>query len=343
MGAALGLEGTPVNLTLVERALAEDTNAFEFFQAVRLLERLHPERKPVGLFSDPEQEIARFGTHVSLAFPASEIQTLETSDAGPARMTVNFMGLTGPVGVLPYHYTQFLIERLQARDTSLIAFLDLFHHRIISLFYRAWLKHRFHIAYERGEDENLTHHLLDLGGLGLESDQEHLPIAREAAAFYTGLLAAEPRSAVALEQLLGDYFGVPVVIEQFIGGWYRIGVADQCAMDEPVASSQLGRGAVVGDEIWDMQARVRVRIGPLTRAQFDTFLPTGDAHAVLGSLVRLYAHDQFDFEVQLVLEKEEVPPLQLGADEVVEPKLGWSTWIRTVPRKMNAEETVLAL
>jgi type VI secretion system protein ImpH len=334
-----------VNLTLVERALAEDPNAFEFFQAVRLLERLRPDAQPVGLFSDPEQEIARFGTHVSLAFPASEIQALDMSGSGPARMTVNFMGLTGPVGVLPYHYTQFLIERIQARDTALVAFLDLFHHRIISLFYRAWLKHRFHIAYERGggEDESLTHHLLDLSGLGLESDQQHLPIARETAAFYTGLLAAEPRSAVALEQLLGDYFGVPVVIEQFIGGWYRIGEADQCAMDEPVASSQLGRGAVVGDEIWDMQARVRVRIGPLTRAQFDAFLPTGDAHDVLGSLVRLYAHDQFDFEVQLVLEKEAVPGLQLGEEEVVGPKLGWSTWIKTVPRKMNAEETVLAL
>jgi type VI secretion system protein ImpH len=342
MGAALRLEGAAVNFTLVERALAEDPNAFEFFQAVRLLERMHPDRKAVGGFEDPEQEVVHFSTNVSLAFPASEIQSLEMN-GGPADMTVNFMGLTGPVGALPYHYTQLLIDRAHARDHALAAFFDLFHHRMISLFYRAWLKHRFHIAYERGVDEDLTHHLLDLCGLGLGSDRANLPIAPEAAAFYTGLLAAEPRSAVALEQMISDYFGVPVAIEQFVGGWYRIGETDQTALDEPAASSQLGFGAVVGDEIWDMQARVRVRIGPLSRAQFDAFLPTGHAHDTLAQLVRLYSNDQFDFEAQLILEKEQVPGLHLGDEELAGPKLGWSTWIRTAPRRNNAEETVLAL
>jgi type VI secretion system protein ImpH len=99
-------------------------------------------------------------------------------------------------------------------------------------------------------------------------------------------------------------------------------------------------GAVAGDEIWDQQARVRVRLGPLTREQFDSFLPTGSAHEPLQAIVRFFSHAQFDFEAQLVLDRDEVPGLVLGdADR----PLGWTTWIRTRPGAGDADETILTL
>lgn len=340
MGAAIRMESADLNLAAVERALAEDANAFDFFQAVRLLERLRAGGS-LGGHGDPAEEPVRFGAHVDLAFPASEIQTLDLPDEGPAHMRVNFMGLTGPSGVLPYHYTQLLIERAQEKDRALADFLDIFHHRLISLLYRAWLKHRFDVAQERGEEFALLEHLLDLGGLGLAADRRHAPVAAEALATCAGLFAPEPRSAVGLEQLLTEYFDVPVTVEQFVGGWYRVEQTDRCALDEPVEASRLGLGALVGDEVWDAQARVRIRVGPLDRATFERFLPAGDAYRTLGALARLYSNDQFDFEIRLVLAKDDVPGCTL--DPAQGTRLGWSTWVRTASRDRDAEDTVLAV
>jgi type VI secretion system protein ImpH len=330
-------------LSPLEAELRDNPHSFSFFQAVRALERLRPGRPGPGRFVDPGREFVRFGAHPSLAFPPSEIQALELpeDEDAPARMTVNFMGVTGPLGVLPHHYTLLLRERKRARDGAAEAFLDLFHHRMISLFYRAWEKHRFTLAREKGAEDRLEDHLLDLVGMGLPSQRGQLPIDDDALIHFGSLLGPQQRSAVALEQMIEDFFDVPVTVEQFVGGWYPLPRRDQTAVgDEDGASTRLGLGAVAGDEIWDQQARVRVRLGPLTREQFDAFLPTGSAHAPLKSLVRFFSHDQFDFEAQLVLGQEDVPGLVLGGPD---QPLGWTTWIRTRPGARDADETILSL
>src|SRR5262249_12578067 len=140
---------------------------FSFFQAVRLLTRLHPDRSPVGLDAMPSSEIARFRAHLSMDFPASQIQSMLRAEpqSNPATMTVTFMGLTGPLGVLPWHYTELLIKLETEKNPGLKDFFDLFNHRWISLFYRAWEKHRFFVPYERkgvvrsGEPDEFTHYL----------------------------------------------------------------------------------------------------------------------------------------------------------------------------------------
>ena len=250
------------------------------------------------------------------AFPAGEIQSLELRSDAPARMAVNFMGLTGPEGVLPYSYSLLISERMRARDTTLRDFLDLFHHRIISLFYRAWEKYRFGVAHERNQRDIVTQHLKDLVGLGESRLQERLAIRDDVLLFYAGLLAPQQRSAAALQQLVEDYFGVRVEVEQFVGGWYPLSPETQCAVGEDDdASEQLGWGAVAGDAVWDPQARVRLRLGPLTRRQYDDFLPNGSAFEPLQTLTRFFSGDQLDFEVQL----------QLGAGRgaCLRPRRGW--------------------
>ena len=338
------MENTGVTDAEVAGYLTTDPSAFEFFQAVRLLERLYPERRGVGRFTDPKEEVVHFSPRPVIAFPASEIHAVDLPGNRPARMVVNFMGLIGPLGVLPYHYTQLVGERGRLRDRALREFLDLFQHRFISLFYRAWEKYHFTTVYERGGQDPVTEHLRDLIGLGIASFRDRLPMPDEGLLFYAGALGPQPRSAAALGDMLADLFGVSVEVEQFVGGWYRLSPGSQCYVGEEMApSNQLGLGAVVGDEMWDQQARVCLRLGPLTRAQYERLLPGGADHELLRAVARFFAHDQFDFDVRLILARDEVPGCVLGGDDEHAPALGWRTWLRTKPFPRDADDTILTL
>ncbi len=326
----------------IEATLRAEPTSFGFFQAVRLLRQIRPDRAAVGRFVNPADEVVRFSVPSLISFPPSEIRSLEIPEDGVARMTVNFLGLTGPQGLLPYHYTLLIADRKRVRDAAIGDFFDLFHHRLLSLFYRAWEKYRFGVPYEREEDDALTVHLRDLIGIGLEHDRPGLPLPGDGLLHYAGLLGPQPRGAQALRQLLADHFDVPVSVEQFVGRWYPLPRSDQCELgDEESMSNQLGLGAVAGDEIWDAQTCVRLRVGPLSRQRYNSFLPGGRDHDTLRSLARFFSHDQFDFELQLVLAREDVPGLVLG--EVGAQPLGWSTWLRTREFERDADETILTL
>lgn len=332
----------PVSRSEVVEQLFDEPFAFGFFQAVQLLEQHLASRAPVGHFGDPAAEVVRFRSNAAVGFPASEIDTLEGSDDQP-EMTVNFFGLTGPQGALPLPYMLYVAERERMGDSAMRAFLDIFTHRALSLFYRAWETRHASAVLGRGDRDWLTRHLLDLLGLSTDGLAKQLPFERETLLFYAGLLAMPTRPAHALEQLLADYFEVPVEIEEFVGAWYRLDPNAQCEVGALGESASLGVGAVVGDEVWDHQARIRIRIGPLARAQYDRFLPGGDANEPLRALVRLFTGDEIDFELQLVLARDEVPQVMLGATGSDVPTLGWSTWLRTKPLGRDPDETILTL
>jgi type VI secretion system protein ImpH len=327
----------------MEQLLADRPRGFAFFRAVHVLSRLHPERNPIGEWHDPASEVARFVVPPSLGFPPTEITTLdlrELEQGRPARMGIAFFGLTGPQGVLPHPYTQHVADRARARDTAMRDFLDLFHHRLISLFYRAWARHRFVESVESGRPDRLRDHLLDLVGFGTEGLQDRATVRDDALAYYAGLFAARPRNAAGLAQLIADYFAVTASVEQFVGTWRTLGETGRFEVGADDDDGRLGFG-VVGDAVWDPQARVRLRLGPLTRRQFDEFLPGGSAHAALAALARLYADEQVGVEAQLVLARDDVPGVRLGADDM--PALGFGTWLCMRPMQRDPDETVLLL
>lgn len=328
----------------LETRLREEPCAFGFFQAIRLLERFFPERKPVGRFVNPSEEIARFGAHPSLAFPASEIQSLEWNSTKPHKMTVNFLGLVGPIGSLPQWYTGLVAERLRSGDKTVRDFLDTFNHRFLSLFHQAWEKYRFPIAYERGEMDRFSRLLLDLIGMGTNGLQQRQAVPDDAFLFFAGILAQRPRSARALESILEEYFEVPVEVQQLLGGWFELDPATQCCLgDRETSSEQLGEGAVAGNEVWDQGARARIKLGPLSRSQYLDFLPNGSAHQSLRALTRFFSNDEIDFEVQLVLQRGAVPACELGSEGEASPQLGWVSWIRSGPMARDPEDTILVL
>ena len=340
-------------MALLQQRLAERGYEFEFFQAVRLLERLSPQRSPVGRFNVPGSEVARFEVNQEMGFPASPMEGIEFVDGQPARIKINFMGLTGPQGVLPLYYTELSRERLRSRDLSAAAFLDIFNHRIVSLFYQAWEKYRFPIAYERGDRDRFSHHLLDLIGLGTPALENRQPLPDDSLIYYTGLLSQSARSASAMRNLIADYFNVPCEIEQFIGAWYPLIEETQCCLDsqDVTISEQLGVGAVVGDEVYDQQSAVRIILGPLSLRQYCDFLPDGVAHEPLKALGRLFGGPTIDFEVKLILAKDQVPECHVGVrppavreeeeftlDQI---QLGWTSWVKTVPRHIDAADAIL--
>ncbi len=342
-------------------ALATEGTTFDFVQAMRLLMRLYPERAAVGGWDDPAREVVRLSVPPSLAFPPSEISRLDlppgTTDAPgdakatrPARVAVRFMGLTGPQGVLPHVYTEHAAARSRAKDTAFRDFLDLFHHRALSLFYRAWERHRTTVTAERGGEDRLRAHLLDFAGVGTPGVQRKSAVDLDTIAFFSGLFALRTRPALGLAQLVGSAFRVSATAEQFVGQWQPLRHGGQLNVGSETEDGQLGFG-VVGDAVFDPMARVRLRLGPLTRKQFDSFLPGGSAHARLCDLARLYADDQVGVEAQLVLARDEVPAAQLGAVTVTgsqaptvqPPALGLGSWLRAKPRRTDADDVRLTL
>ena len=330
MAAQSGTANLDVADTWLQQRLERDACQFEFFQALRLIERLYPTRSPVGRYVRPSEEVVRFAAHTAWSFPASQIQTLTWKEGVVPRMVVNFMGLTGPLGVLPLYYTELLNQRVRAKDTAMRDFLDIFNHRMISLFYQAWEKYRFTVAYERGERDRFSHHLLDLVGLGTAGLQDRQAIPDDSLLFYTGLLALHPRSASALRNILKDYFDVPVEVDQFVGAWYALEDDNQCCFEHGQSfSEQMSIGAVVGDEIWDQASAISVTLGPLALRQYLDFLPNGSAFEPLRALMKFYAGPAMDFQVRLVLRRDEVPFCELGQVDDDTALLGWTTWGKT--------------
>lgn len=327
----------------LNQKLFEDPTPFEFFQAVRLIEKIHPHLKTVGREALPAEEAVRFRTHVSLTFPASEINRIvqaevPDSDRTVTEMHVAFMGMAGISGVLPMHYTETIVDRVRHRDTAMWAFLDIFTHRAVSMFYRAWAKYRFPIGYERGED-NFTSYLFDFAGIGTDGMRGRMGIEDESLLPYTGLIAQKPHSADAIQNILSDYFGVNAKVHQFYGQWLDLTEEDHTKIGR--RNNRLGVNAIAGTRIWEQQSKFRVTLGPLTFKQFQDFLPIGSASKAVNSIIKFMVGTEFDFDIKLSLLAKQVPSLVLTTRAIRKPRLGWTTWLKTQPFKADDDQVVL--
>jgi type VI secretion system protein ImpH len=340
----------------LDRAFLRNATRFEFFQAVRLLERIYRDMKPVGRHEHPAEEVVHFRANSSLLFPASQIQGIER-DEGSAQdsMVVNFMGLTGASGVLPSQYSQLLNDKTVTRQTAALrAFFDLFNHRAVSLFYRAWEKYRFTVAYERAaqarresdpdgraetrEEDPFSQNLFCFIGLGTAGLRGRLTIDDQILLYYAGLLSQRPRSAVALEGLLQDYFGVPIRVVQFQGQWFEMNADLLSSLGTDGQNNELGVNAVLWERIWDPPARFRIQIGPVGFKEFQDFLPGSDAYRHLLELTRFFVGDEVNFEVEPRLRREEVPYCALGAGQAI--RLGWSMWLKVAEFEQDVPQPV---
>lgn len=339
---------------------------FGFVQAVRLLELANAAsaeegaparaRNPVARYTPPATEVVRFHSLQSLSFPPAEIAELSVkqTDSAPAQwqMRTTFMGLTGASGVLPYHYTELVLRRLKLKDRALANFLDLFNHRLISLFYQASIKYRLPLEYERfdasaspgtGSDSH-TRILLALIGLGTAGLTRRLTVRDDALLQFSGLLTSKVRTVDGLKQIVFSLFAIPVEVREFVGQWQEL--IEDVRTRLPGAAcprgqnNQLGRTVMLGRKGWFSQGKIRIVLGTLTKAQFDALAPGTPTLNALDEVVQLYLNHEHDYEYVMRIRRCDVPrPMQLGRARQV--KLAWDSWVGARPGVPDAGEATV--
>lgn len=283
--------------------LLQHPQRYEFFQAVRLLVRwlvrqgVGPEHAFTGLI--------RFRNSLSLGFPASEIEAIvPTTEGVPAlNLTPTLIGLLGVMGTLPLHYTErFAAWELEARDDGPRAFLDLFSSRQVALFYRAWCKYRVRHALEPGRDHFLPL-LLALGGTSMHQAQR-TGVDAASLAYFAAPLRSRVVSAELIAGVLRSHFGIPVQIIQFAGRWDVLEPGQRTRL--ALGNCRLGEGATAGARLLRPELGIRIRLGPVSAADFERFLPGAPGALALAALLARFAIEVPYRELQVVLRREDV-------------------------------------
>jgi type VI secretion system protein ImpH len=351
--------------------IARSVHCYDFFQAVRLLQSHWRHSPRIGTSASPSEDPIRFGQRPSLAFSPSTLDALQ--DSQPPKLLVNFLGLFGPNGPLPFHLTEYAQRRQMgqreptaesleqtggrtqkksepelpsgAKDYTFSAFLDVFHHRFISLFFRAWACHQQTVDFDRQEDQRFPFYIGSLFGLANEADihgrfqpfPDALPL--HSRLFYAGWLACPTRHAEGLEAILQDFFQLPTHVHAFVGRWFDLPDENRCILGESPARACLGSTAILGSRTWQEQLAFRIRFGPMDAADLNRMLPGGSSFGRLRSWVLHYLGEQYHGEIQLVVQAAQVPTVHLGTLG----RLGWDSWLQSKPFCRDADDVIFEL
>ena len=317
---------------------------FDYYFAMRWLECQHPEKPRFGTARLPSDEPVRLGQATELSFAPSALHAVAPATAtSKPRIEVRFFGLFGPNGPLPHHLTEYARERLLHHgDATMARFADMFHHRLLLLFYRAWANGQPTVGLDRPHDDRFSAYVGSLIGLGSPELWQRDAAPDHAKFHYSGSLSRQVRHADGLAGMLSGYLRRPVTVEQFVGAWLPLPPAERTSMGGALArrkspSAQLGGGAVLGQMVWDRQHNIRVHVGPLDHAAFESLLPQGSALPGLVAMVKQYIGVELSWDLKLTLQPDLVEPCRLGR----QGRLGWTSWLAMKHRSRVAELTFL--
>ena len=320
-------------------ALEREPFRFDFFHALRRIECLHATLPRLGRAQLPRDEPLRLGQPPSLTFaPATIAHFVSSTATGVPRMEVLFLGLLGPHGALPTHLTEFVHDRARHHDDpTLVRFLDIFHHRMLLFFFRAWGDARAVVGRDRRTDDKFGRHLAALSGRsGAEfANRDEMP--DDAKLHFTGHLAAIARRPSALRTVLTALLGVPIQILDFFARWLELPENGRWRLGRSQGFSVLGQTAIVGGRVFDAQSGVRLIAGPLSLAQYESYLPGSKALRALIAIMKNLLGDEYEWDLNLSLAANEVPTCRLGG----EARLGWTSWLGTRASAEPAMDLVL--
>jgi type VI secretion system protein ImpH len=321
------------------QALAENPTAHGFLQTMRMLEILFRTSPRFGRSVRPSQDALRLAQEPSAIFAPASLAAFEPGTEGrPSRLLVHFFGLFGPDGPLPLHLTDYARDRRRnARDASFQRFADIFHHRALSLFYRAWADVRPTISFDRPEEDRFATYVGAVTGYGMDSLYDRDAMPHLSKLHFAGHFANQTRHAEGLGAILSSFFTMPVRVECFIGAWLVLPEADRTRLGFERRTGELGRTMLLGGSVWTRQNKFRIVFGPLTLADYERLLPGGLSFHRLIPIVRNYVGDTLMWDVNLVLKREEVPNTVLGRSG----RLGWTTWLKPGINLNNSAELTL--
>lgn len=330
---------TAHDLAQLTGAAEEKPYEFGFYSILRLMECLYAERPRLGTSQRPIEDPIRIGQEPATAFESASLTAFEAAqDARPHRLTVRFMGLLGPNGPLPLHLTEYAQERQrQHGDRTFVRFLDMFHHRMLSLFYRAWANNEPTVSFDRPDSDRFSGYVGAMAGLGMATLRERDDVSDLTKLFYCGRLSSQTKCAEGLQDILNDYFQMPVCVEPFVGEWLMLPRQDICRLGLDPANGTLGRSVVVGTRVWGCQHKFRLALGPLGLDDYESLLPVGNRIRRLVALVRNYIGDELAWDVRLILRHGEMPAMRLDDRS----RLGWTTWLGQRPEESDADDLII--
>lgn len=313
------MSGASVTHKWLERLQAHPAR-YELFTALRLVEATHADLPRIGTSRTPVEDPVRLGQDPYLEFEAATLQRV-VSEKGRLRVQNHAFGLFGPHGPLPLHLTEYAAERIRhAHDPGFAAFCDLFHHRLIALFYRAWANKEPTVHADRPDEDRFAEYLDSIAGYFdaalRRSDTMPARLRRHFAARFT----CRNRNAEGLAGLLRLRFRLPVSIEEFVGEWLTVPEDERCRL----GGSRLG-GCVLGRRTWQRASRFRIRLGPMTAEQYQRFLPDAEEErlSTIGHIIHHWVGNTLAWDLNLVHHHASLPRPVLG-----EPlRLGWNLWL----------------
>ncbi|MEM7440311.1 MAG: type VI secretion system baseplate subunit TssG, partial [Pseudomonadota bacterium] len=302
--------------------LVDDPRHFNFFQALRLLEAAYDDAPRLGNSTRPRQDKVRLRQKVDMAFAPSTVEDFKPNDekGGPGYLSSYLFGVFGPNGPLPLHVTEYAREReYNARDRTFAAFADMFHHRLISLFYRAWVSSEPAASFDRADDDPFARSIAALSGMSGPAMRDRDAMPDLAKLRFAGRLSQGAKNEEGLLAMISAFFRVPVKIESFVGSWLELSSDDQWQLGKPGVG--LGQGTSLGARVWSRQSKFRICIGPLPMEEYKRLLPGGVSLYRLAAILRNYIGEMLDWDVNLVLAPGEAPKAELGKT----CQLGWTT------------------
>ncbi len=323
----------------IHQQLQQAPHHFDFYQAIRRLECEYRDQPRMGQSLHPHEDPLRFGQDPSLAFANSTLASHTPGKQGRAwRLVTRFFGLLGPNGPLPIHLTEHARDRqYNAQDPTFVRFLDVFIHRFLSLFYRARAMAEPTFQLDRPDTDRFHFYVGALCGLGQTTLQERDALPDSAKLHFAGHFGCAARSALRLQSLLTTLLSVPAVVDEFILHWMRLPEDCRCKLGDSPSTGTLGVSAILGDRVSDGQHKFRVILGPMRRDDYEQFLPGGRLLPRVTAIVRNFIGDELDWDLQLILQREDVVPVELARTG----RLGWSTWIGNNPKAQNAADLTL--
>jgi type VI secretion system protein ImpH len=303
-------------------ALQEQPYAFDFFEAMRRVECAWPLLPRLGTATRPADEPVRLGQKPSLDFPPSMLASVEPAAEGRLKILAYFLGLYGPQGPLPLHLTEYVHDRItNSRDGTLAAFTDIFHHRMLELFYRAWANPRPTVQFDRPQSDRFAFYIAALMGMATPALRDRDEWPDRAKLFFSGALSAGTKTRGGLELLLEEYLDLQVHIEECIGEWLPIEQSELMQLGSRDTGT-LGT-SVLGARVWSTQHKFRIVIGPVDIGDLLQYLPGSPSLGRLRAAVMNYLGYEYAWDIQFVVRRARVPAMKLGQFG----HLGWSSWV----------------